>query len=140
MSNDMLSNIVAILISNQHRGTTMQLLKHRCLISIRAVFKHALDDTATIWMAGQCLDLALECLEDESNVLHWDSFDSLLDDVVTILVLDTLKDIWLKLLDKLSLLISQDMFESLCILITYKVGTRHKDMYLLHDTTPIHLT
>lgn len=102
----------------------MQLFKHRCLVFVRTVFKHALDDTAAIWVAGKGMDLALEGLEDESDVLHWDSFDSFLNDVVTVLVLDTLENIWLKLFDELSLLISQYMFESLCILITFAMGTK----------------
>ena len=116
----MLSDIVTILIGDQHGSTLVKLLQDRGLILIGAEFKHALNDTASIWMCGKSMDLSLEGLNDELNVLGWNSLDGLLNYVVAILVLDAFQDIWLEFSHKLSLLVGKNVLQGLHTIINTK--------------------
>lgn len=78
-----------------------------------AVFQDSLDDTATIGMSGKNVNLAPECLDDELNVLCWNTLDGFLNHVVAILIFDTFQDICSKLFDELSLLIGENMLKCL---------------------------
>lgn len=78
-----------------------------------AVFQNPLDNTATIGMSCKNMNLASERLDDELNMLCWNTLDGLLNHVVAILVFDTLQYIGSKLFDKLGLLIGEDMLECL---------------------------
>jgi len=64
-----------------------------------AVLQDPLNDSTTIRMGGENVDLSSESFDDELNVLSWHTFDSFLHDVVAVLVLDTLQNIDLQLLD-----------------------------------------
>lgn len=99
MLNNMLSDIIAILICDEHRRTLVQLLQNSDLIMRLAVLQDPLNDSTTIRMGGENVDLSSESFDDELNVLSWHTFDSFLHDVVAVLVLDTLQNINLQLLD-----------------------------------------
>ena len=64
-----------------------------------AVLQDSLNDSTTIRMGCENVDLSSESFDDELNVLSWHTFDSLLHDVVAVLVLDTFQNIDLQLLD-----------------------------------------
>ena len=64
-----------------------------------AVLQDSLNDSTTIRMGGENVDLSSESFDDELNVLSWHTFDSFLHDVVAVLVLDTFQNIDLQLLD-----------------------------------------
>lgn len=64
-------------------------------------------------MRRQTVDLASESIDNELDVLGWDSFDGFLHHMVSILILNTLEHVVLKFLNQLSLLVRQDVFESL---------------------------
>ena len=77
------------------------------------MFQHALYDPAAIRMSGVLANLAMKGVDDELNVLCWDSFNGFLDNMIAVLILDTSHHIMLELLDKLGLLVSKDVLESL---------------------------
>lgn len=113
MLNDMLSHIISVLISDEHRSTLMKLFKNSSLVVGFAVFQYSLNDSASIWMSCQDVNLAPESFNDELDMLGRDSLDSLLNNMVAVLILDTLENISLKLFDEFCLLIRKDMFQSL---------------------------
>ena len=113
MLNDVLGHVVSVLILNELICASMKLIQNRCSSIFDAVFQHALNDTATVWMHRQSLDLAVESLDDELNVLGRNSLDGLLDHVIAILVLDTLQHVIVELFDERGLLINQNVLESL---------------------------
>ena len=80
---------------------------------IFAILKTSLNDSASIGVDTEVLDLASESLEDERYVFGVATFDGLLDDVVSVLVFDASQDILLQFANERSLLIVEYMFESL---------------------------
>lgn len=113
MLDDMLSDIVAVLISDEHGRTLVKLLEDCDLIMWFAVLQDPLNDSTAVWMSCQSVNLTPECFNDELYVLGWDTFNGFLYNVVTILVLDTLENIGVQFLGKLGLLIGEHMFECL---------------------------
>ena len=63
------------------------------------MFEHSLDNSATVRMGGQLLDLSMERLEYEPDVHSWDSLDGLLYDMIAILVFDAFEHISFELLN-----------------------------------------
>ena len=113
MLNDMLCDIVAILINNQIRRATVQLLQKVTPRGLLTMFKHPLDYSAAVWMSCQTMHLSRESIDDELDMFGWNSFDCFLHNMITILILDTLENLMLQLFDQRSLLVYQDVFESL---------------------------
>lgn len=109
----MLRNIVSVLISDEHGCALVKFFEDSSLIMWFAVFQNPLDNTATVRMGGKNVNLASECLDDELNMLCWDTLDGFLNHMVTVLVLDTLQNIGSKLFDELGLLIGENMLECL---------------------------
>jgi hypothetical protein len=71
-----------------------------------AVLQNPLNDSASIRVGSENVDLTSESFDDELNVLSWNSLDGFLHNMVAILILDTLEDVSLKLGNELSLLVS----------------------------------
>ena len=103
---DMLGNIIAILVCDEHRSALVQLLEDASLVLGLAVLQNPLNDSASIRVGSENVDLTSESLDDELDVLSWNSLDGFLHNVVSVLILDTFKDVSLKLGDELSLLVS----------------------------------
>lgn len=77
------------------------------------MLKAALDNTATIGVDAESVDLVGKGIEDEVNVLGLASLYRFLDDMVAVLVLDAANNIVFELTDQGSLLIVEDMIECL---------------------------
>lgn len=91
----------------------MEFSKDKLSFRFFTVLQHPLNDTASIRMCSETVDLALESIDDELDVLRRDSFDSFLDNMVAILVSHTLKNMMFKFFNHGCLLVSQDMFQCL---------------------------
>lgn len=85
---DMLGDIVAVLVSNQNLGRSVELAHDFCLVFLGAVFQQSLNDAAAIGVGCQRSNLAAYCIHDEVDVLPWDKLNDLLDNMVAILVFD----------------------------------------------------
>lgn len=113
MLDNMLGNVIPVLILNKRNSTNMKLLEQRSLCSLVAVFEHALDDTASIGMSRQSVDLAMESFDDELDMFCWYSLNSFLNHMVAVLVFHALEYMTVQFLHKGGLLLCQYMLESL---------------------------
>ena len=113
MLDDVLSHVIAILVEDERRCRSMDLLKHRCLGMLFTVLQHTLNNPAAILISRQTVDLASERIEDKLNVLGRYPLNRFLHDMIAILVSDTFQHIMLQLFDQLGLLVGKDMFECL---------------------------
>jgi len=93
---NMLCHVVAERVTNQGGHAVVQLGEDCLSCHILAVLKASLNDSASICMDTQMLNLASKGLEDERNVLSVATLDGLLDDVVSVLVLDASQHIFLQ--------------------------------------------
>lgn len=109
----MLCDVVAKGVANQGGHAVVQLCQDCLSCHIFAILKTSLNDSASIGVDTEVLDLASESLEDERYVFGVATFDGLLDDVVSVLVFDASQDILLQFANERSLLIVEYMFESL---------------------------
>ena len=78
----------------------MQLSKNGLSCRLFAVLEASLDDSATISMNTQVLDLTSKCLEHKRYVVGVASLDGLLDNVVSVLILDASQDILFQFANK----------------------------------------
>lgn len=99
MLNDMLRNVVAVLISYQHRCTLVEFFQNCRLVLGFAVLQDSLNHTTAIGMGRQGVDLSSKGIDDEPDVFGRYSLDGFLDDMIAILIFDALEDICLELLN-----------------------------------------
>lgn len=78
----------------------MQLGKDSLSCHFLAILEASLDDSTSISVNTQMLDLAGEGLENKRYVFGVATLDGLLDDVVSILILDASQDILFQFADK----------------------------------------
>jgi hypothetical protein len=91
----------------------MELFENSSLVVGFAVLQYSLNDSASIWMSGQDVDLASESFNDELDMLGWDSLNGLLHNMISVLIFDTLQNVGLQFFDKFRLLICEDMLQGL---------------------------
>lgn len=84
----MLDNIVSKLILNQLIGVLMQLSQNGRRLFRGAMLQNALDNSASIWVRGEVIDLVGERRNDELQRVRIDAFDAFLNHVITVLVFD----------------------------------------------------
>lgn len=137
--NHMLRDVVAVLIHDQGKRASVQLVQDVRPRGLLTMLEHALDDTAAVGMGGQTVDLACKGIDDELDVLLRDAFDGFLDDVIAILILDALENLMLEFFDEGSLLIGQDVFEGLRRLADVAHLAREDGRNLLYDSASVHL-
>lgn len=85
-------------------------------------FETTLDDSTTIRMQTEMLDLVKESFVDEPDGFGSTALDGFLDDMIAILIFDALQDVVLQLTNKCGLLFHEDVLER-----------------LLHNSTAVHL-
>ncbi len=125
--NDVLCDVVAVLVGDEHRSALVQFLKDAGLITRFAILQYPLNDSASIGMCSKHMHLAFERFDDELDVLRWYSLDGLLHHVVAILILDTFEDVGLEFGHERGLLVRQDVLESLETLVARKTRREHSD-------------
>ena len=86
------------------------------------MLKDPLDDSASIRMCGERVDLAIEGIDNELDVLRQDSLDCLLDNMVPVLVLDAFENVSLEFANENVLSLWSDVLEC-----------------FLYDATAVHL-
>jgi hypothetical protein len=91
----------------------MQFSKDGLSCHLFAVLEASLNDSASIRMYTQMLNLTSESLENKRNVVSVATLDGLLDDMVSVLVLDTSQDVLFQFANQRCLLIIENMLESL---------------------------
>ena len=117
----------------------MQLSKNGLSCHLFAVLEASLDDSASIGMNTQVLNLTSKCLEHKRYVVSMASLDGLLDNVVSVLILDASQDILFQFAHKRRLLIVEYMLESLTGLVSGDKTEIDHGTNLLYNTTTIHL-
>ena len=110
---NMLCHVVAERVTNQGGHAVVQLSENCLSCHFLAVFEASLNDSASICMDTQMLNLASERLEDERYVFGVATLDGLLDDVVPVLILDASQNIFFQFANERGLLIVEYMFKSL---------------------------
>jgi hypothetical protein len=109
----MLCHVIAEGVTNQGGHTVMQFSKDGLSCHLFAVLEASLNDSASIRMYTQMLNLTSESLENKRNVVSVATLDGLLDDMVSVLVLDTSQDVLFQFANQRCLLIIENMLESL---------------------------
>ena len=139
MLNDMLCHVVAVLVYDECVRAGVKFLEDGSLCLALAVLKHPLDDSTAIRMGRQAMNLTSEGIDDELDMLRWNSLDGFLNYVVAILVLDAFQDVHVELFDQSGLLVDQDMLKCLYWSVMRMTGHSHRSTYLLHHPATIHL-
>jgi hypothetical protein len=109
----MLCHVIAEGVTNQGGHAVMQFSKDGLSCHLFAVLEASLNDSASIRMYTQMLNLTSESLENKRNVVSVATLDGLLDDMVSVLVLDTSQDVLFQFANQRCLLIIENMLESL---------------------------
>lgn len=110
---NMLCHVVAERVTDQGGHAVVQLSENCLPCHFLAVLEAALDDSASICMDTQMLNLASESLEDKRYVVGVTTLDGLLNDMISVLILDASQDIFFQFSNKRGLLIVKYMLESL---------------------------
>lgn len=100
----------------------MQLDKNESALRLWDLLDQSLDDTASVRVSRQVVDLSTERVHDGLDILNWNTLNDPLNDVVAILILHSLEYIFLQLFDHFSLLVYKNMLER-----------------FLHDSAGVHL-
>lgn len=84
----MLCDVVTIDILNEVMRATVEFLEKGGPGMLITMLQHPLNDSAAILVLRKMQDLSLDFIDDELDMLSWDSFNSFLYDVVSVLVGD----------------------------------------------------
>ena len=95
--NDVLSDIVAVLVTDEVLRAAVELLQNGRSSRLDAVLQHALYDSTAVGMFRKLMHLACKCIDNELDVLGRNPFNGLLHHMVAILILDAFHDLFVLL-------------------------------------------